>query len=217
MNSIIPIVEESNRLLAEAIKHFGLTVPAENIVVTVQSKGRKNALGWFWHGRWNSELPGEAKHGKKLASEGSDLRQHLHEINLCAEHLRDSDMGEVLIHELAHAENDHQGIKDCAGRRHNKKFKVMAERLGLEVEKSGSLGFAFTKLAGPAEAFLKKIAFKREVFQLSRLGEGSKKSKPGSRLVKVECPECGYVIRTTQKWIDQGVPTCACGTEMGVA
>jgi hypothetical protein len=199
-NSIVPLIEEANRVLAAAITHYGLQVPAENIVVTIQTKGRRNAVGWFWHGRWQPSAP-------KATS--------LHEINMSAEHLRDHNMGELLLHELAHAENDHLGIRDCAGRRHNKKFKVMAERLGLTVEKSGSLGFAFTDLGQPAKDFLTKISYKSEIFELSRVGEsGVKGKKPGSRLLKCECPDCGYTIRTTQKWLDTGLPVCACGTEM---
>lgn len=38
--------------------------------------------------------------------------------------------------------------------------------------------------------------------------------KQTTRLLKVECPECGYVIRVTQKWIETGLPTCPCGTMM---
>jgi hypothetical protein len=201
-NTITPLIEEAHRVLGEAIKHFALTVPKDNIVVTIQSKGRKNAVGWFWHGRWSPEK-------KKSA---------LHEINMSAEHLRDHNMGELLLHELAHAENDHQGIKDCAGRRHNKKFKVMAERLGLKVEKGpASLGFAFTDLDAPAKQFLDGIKFKREIFELCRLSAEPKGGKPGSRLLKCECPECGYVVRTTAKWLAVGTPTCPCGKEMEAA
>jgi hypothetical protein len=31
---------------------------------------------------------------------------------------------------------------------------------------------------------------------------------PGSRLIKVDCPECGYTLRTTRRWLSAGVPTC---------
>jgi len=200
-NSITPLIDESNRLLAEAIKHFKLTVPMENIVVTIQSKGRKNAIGWFWRDRWAN--------GKK---------PKLHEINLSAEWLTKHDMSETLIHELAHAENHHRGIDDTdkSGRRHNKKFKSMAEQLGLIVEKAGSLGFAFTKLGPDAISFLDKAKFNKELFSMCRLVPTTKVAA-GSRLVKCECAECGYVARITQKWIDTGLPTCPCGNDMEVA
>lgn len=197
-NSITPLIEESNRVLGEAIKHFGLKVPLSKITVTIQSKGRRNALGWFWASRW--------AHKKTIS----------HEINLSAEHLNEHNMGETLIHELAHAENHHNEIQDTdkTGRRHNKKFKAQAEALGLEVEKSGSLGWAFTKLTPVSEKFLDGIKFDRSLFELFRAGVTSKGTKVGTRMLKCECPDCGYVVRTTQKWLDIGLPTCACGTKM---
>ncbi len=47
-------------------------------------------------------------------------------------------------------------------------------------------------------------------------GEGGADApkKQGTRLLKVECPGCGYVVRTTAKWLTVGVPTCPCGEEM---
>jgi hypothetical protein len=84
----------------------------------------------------------------------------------------------------------------------------------MPVEQSKSLGFAHTDLGPAAKDFLDGIKFKKEIFELSRVGEGAKGSKPGSRLLKCECPACGYTIRTTQKWLDIGTPTCPCGDEM---
>jgi hypothetical protein len=43
------------------------------------------------------------------------------------------------------------------------------------------------------------------------------RKKQGTRLLKVICGACGYTIRTTQQWIDTGLPTCVCGSEMEVA
>lgn len=45
----------------------------------------------------------------------------------------------------------------------------------------------------------------------------SGRKKRGTRLLKVFCGNCGYTIRTTQQWIDTGLPTCACGSEMALA
>lgn len=191
---LIPLITESNRLIAEAVKHFSLTVKPENILVTVQSKGRRNAIGWFWQSRWKT---------------AQDKKNFRHEINLSAEWLTDHDMGETLIHELAHAENHALEIQDTdkTGRRHNKHFKSMAERLGLVVEKSKSLGFAFTDLGPEAKSFLAKINFNRTVFELCRVAQ-TKGSKQTTRLLKCECPECGYTVRVTQKWLDVGAPLC---------
>lgn len=209
-SSIIPIISESERVLAGAITHFGLTVKPEQIRITVQSKGRKQAIGWFAPHYW---LRDKAKGAAKGETSG------MHEINLSAEHLQNHDMGELILHELAHAENNVLGIKDCSnGRMHNKKFKVMAEKLGLEVHpRDKSVGYGFTDLAAGGKEFLAKVKFDRAVFNSYRGGGFSRGKKPGSRLLKCECPECGYVCRTTQKWIDDvGAPHCPDHGEMGV-
>jgi hypothetical protein len=40
------------------------------------------------------------------------------------------------------------------------------------------------------------------------------RKKQTTRMVKVACPDCGYTLRTTAKWLEVGVPTCYCGCEM---
>lgn len=35
-----------------------------------------------------------------------------------------------------------------------------------------------------------------------------KKKKQTTRLIKVECPACGYIIRVTRSWLLVGVPYC---------
>ena len=40
--------------------------------------------------------------------------------------------------------------------------------------------------------------------------------KVGSRLVKLECPGCGYVLRSTRRWIGDGTPWCVCGVRFEV-
>lgn len=196
-NPIEPLIEEAERTIREAVKHFTLKVPAAQIVVTIASAGRKQAVGWFGADHWRNCKP-----------------DGIHEINLCSEYLKTHDMGELILHELAHAENRTLGIRDCAGRMHNKKFKTMAERLGLVVkDRDSSVGYGFTDLADGGKDFLKKIAFKHKLFCLARLSGGPKK-KAGSRLIKCACPSCGYTVRTTQKWIEAGLPICPCGETM---
>lgn len=199
-NSLTPLIVEAERVVKEAIKFFALKTDPNSICVTVQSKGRRNAVGWFWAGRWVS------KQDKKSKA--------FNEINMSAEHLVDHHMGELMLHELAHAENNTEGIKDCSGRVHNKHFKSMAERLGLEVKpRDKSVGFGFTDLAQGAKDFLKGIKFDEALFSTYR-GPTPKTCKVGSRMLKCECPDCGYVARITLKWINVGLPTCPCGQEM---
>jgi len=203
--SLAPLIEEAERTLCEAIKFFTLKTTPESICVTIQTKGRRKAVGWFWAGRWI--IPGKTKKGNVPA---------YNEINMSAELLSSHNMGELLLHELAHAENNTCGTKDCSGRVHNKHFKSMAEHLGLEVKpRDKSVGYGYTELAQAGEDFLKKIVFKRELFTSCRVVDGPKAAS-GGRLLKLECGGCGYVIRSTQKWIDTGTPTCICGDEFHV-
>lgn len=41
----------------------------------------------------------------------------------------------------------------------------------------------------------------------------------GSRMLLVKCADekCGYSLRTTRMWIDKGLPTCFCGSDMAEA
>ena len=44
------------------------------------------------------------------------------------------------------------------------------------------------------------------------------RKKQGARLIKCECPECGYIARVARQWIDdQGAPHCPSHGEMTVA
>lgn len=38
--------------------------------------------------------------------------------------------------------------------------------------------------------------------------------KQSTRMIKVVCPEDGYIVRTTAKWLEVGMPSCPCGTQM---
>ena len=104
-------------------------------VITIQSKGRRAAYGWFWDCTWKS---------------GDDVRP---EINISAEHLSRSAHAimETLIHEMAHMINAKRKVKDCnAAQYHNKNFKTTAEAIGLTVSKMGTHGYAKTELGDKA-------------------------------------------------------------------
>jgi len=40
--------------------------------------------------------------------------------------------------------------------------------------------------------------------------------KQTTRMIKAECPSCGYTARISQKWVDVGLPTCPCGDTLSV-
>lgn len=108
------------------------------------------------------------------------------------------EVGAILIHELVHAAG-------CKG--HGKDFRRVATGMGLE-------GKMTSTHAG--ESCVKRI----EAF-ISEHGEyphavlsGNNGKKQTTRLLKIECSYCGFIARTTAKWLDEiGPPACACSGE----
>lgn len=114
---------------------------------------------------------------------------------------------DILLHEMVHA-----ALGIAAG--HKKPFKDLATALGLE-------GKMTATVAG--EALQARIAAEvlavLPLYPHACLSAAEKAGKAKTYLVKAECPDCGYTVRTTQKWLDQvGAPICPCNDEpMGVS
>lgn len=115
---------------------------------------------------------------------------------------------DVLTHELVHA------VDDCANG-HKGAFLELARKVGLE-------GKATATVAGEAlQAELDLIVEQLGEYPHAVLGgtpddsaEGPKKQ--GTRMLKLVCasdPVDGYTVRTTQKWLDLGMPSCPCCAE----
>lgn len=103
----------------------------------------------------------------------------------------------TLIHEIVHAV---VGIKE----KHNKVFGKCARAVGLEGKLTATFG---------SEELLKKCnAFVKRLGEYPHAKLDPRKSpvkKQGTRLIKCECSKCGYVVRTTRKWLDEvGPPRC---------
>lgn len=111
----------------------------------------------------------------------------------------------TLAHELVHAINHAAGQ---AG--HGRCFAKIAKRLGLEGRMTA------THAGKQLQAKLDTISRELNNYPHAALtlGAGQIKAKQSTRMLKVTCPECGYTLRTTRQWLDVGVPTCPCGTEM---
>lgn len=109
-----------------------------------------------------------------------------------AEPLRVAD---VLTHELVHTH--HSGHKA-------KTFGKLARTLHLEGKLTATTG---------GEAF--KQAFGKAIADLGAYPHGAMHEKAratgsqSTRLLKASCPDCGYCVRITRKWIDlSGPPAC---------
>lgn len=110
---------------------------------------------------------------------------------------------DVVAHEIAHVVAGHD-----TG--HGKGFREIATKIGLTGKMTATVaGEDLIPVLRDYSAFLG--AYPHASLSSER-GKGPKKQ--GTRLLAATCPDCGYKIRVTQKWIDTaGLPTCPCGGE----
>jgi hypothetical protein len=105
---------------------------------------------------------------------------------------------DILVHECVHSV-----VGALAG--HKGPFKRVALSVGLTGKMTATT--AGPELAEWCAGFIAKHG-EYPAGSLSKADSGRKKQT--TRMVKCECAECGYVARTTRKWIDDmGAPYCA--------
>jgi hypothetical protein len=114
---------------------------------------------------------------------------------------------DVLAHELAHSI-----AGPTAG--HGAKFKKVAVSIGLAGKMTATIaGEGFVLIAARIIAMIGKYPGGT----IATI-DGAGPKKQTTRMVKCECGGCGYIVRTTQKWIDDvGAPHCPNDGEMEVA
>ena len=110
----------------------------------------------------------------------------------------------TLVHELVHCA---VGI-DC---KHRGSFPKVAKSLGLEGKMTATVAGETLK------ARLKELVEQLGEYPHARLIASNRPKTQGTRMILLRCPDCGYQVRTTQKWIEVGLPVCPCGIEMAVA
>ena len=183
--------------------YFGSALPP--MVITIMNS--KGAYGHFTVGKvWRAEA------------------EHLHEINISAEHLYRpiENIMATLQHEMVHYYCQLNGIADTSknGRYHNKNFKREAELRDLSISYQQYIGYSVTK---PTDAFItvlkthgieKPLDINRDGEQIGFSGIpigilgidgmngitgtdlGTEKKKTSTR--KYECPCCGNSFRATK-------------------
>lgn len=104
----------------------------------------------------------------------------------------------TLLHELLHAADD------CASS-HGPKFGRAVKAVGLKGKPTATLVEDDTELA----YYLETVAGWLGPYPHAALTPGwTMTKKQTTRMIKCSCEECGYTVRTTQKWIDVAVVTC---------
>lgn len=107
----------------------------------------------------------------------------------------------TLAHEMVHAADDGE-------HKHKGPFVRAVRDMGLEGKATATVaGEEFTEWA-------RLLDTKIGAYPHVALVPLSVEKKQTTRMLKLEAPCCGYVVRTTQKWLDIGVPSCPCGNEM---
>lgn len=114
----------------------------------------------------------------------------------------------TVLHEMIHA------VDDCQSG-HKGNFIVIARSVGLLPKFTSSMNRTeelTERLGGIAERL---GAFPHAALDvMGRAADTPKKQE--ARMLKVVCPDDGYLVRTTAKWLEVGMPSCPCGTEMGL-
>jgi hypothetical protein len=105
---------------------------------------------------------------------------------------------DVLVHEVGHAV---VGVKA----KHGAKFKAFMRHVGLEGKATSTV--AGERLQADIRCWLEKLGEYPHA-SLEKMASDTPK-KQSTRMIKCECEQCGYVARTTRKWIDDvGPPHC---------
>ena len=108
----------------------------------------------------------------------------------------------TLVHELIHASDDGES-------KHAGDFRERAKAIGL----TGKMTATF---AGDAlQARLEVLAAELGSYPHAEINPLlSAVPKQTTRMILLKCPDDGYSVRTTRKWIDVGMPSCPCGERM---
>lgn len=168
--------------------------------ITIQRAKRPGNLGWF--------------STDKIWVNKADEKDMRHEINISAEHLAGDiyDIVDTLQHEMVHYSNRVSDIKDCNGNIHNKRFKVLAEQVGLICEKSKKYGWGTTRPSEGFRAYIDaEIHPEMEAFTYFRNTALVAKPLAEKKVFKYTCPTCDLVVHAKA---DKRIICGACDTEL---
>ena len=192
-NSLIPAIKEGERFINFLNNKFKLGLP-QNFIISF-NKQKKNKLGDF--------TP------KENPTHFIRDKEKLHTITINTLHLKGNPY-ETLAHELAHFVNEHKGVKDCTSNQyHNKKFKVVAEKLLLKVEKLDKKGYSKTSPTEEFKKMLKEFKQDTQAFKIFQETEENAK-KQTTRNYLFTCENECFKVRCGDRAFN-GI--CSCGKD----
>jgi len=172
--------------------------PCAMVIATGGRGGKVVKLGHWWEDKWSATADQEVRKGECLIASES--------LNTPAEAIFGT-----LLHEAAHALASARGIQDVSrgSQYHNKKYKVLAEELGMEVQKMGNRGWAHTQVPPEVlKAYASTVEALRDVLKFYKRADAQAVGKQKSRMLKLEC-SCGRVIRAARSVITDGGIHCS--------
>lgn len=112
----------------------------------------------------------------------------------------------VLTHELCH-------VADQNENGHTGRFKTLATAVGLTGKMTETT--AGEELTERLRALSEELGPFPHAALAAAVGSGSTTHKQATRMLKLQAIKCcDYTVRTTRKWIDEGLPSCPHGIEM---
>jgi hypothetical protein len=108
----------------------------------------------------------------------------------------------VLLHEVLHA---------AVAPTHTAAYAQACTDLGLEPHGPDTDPWNRTRPGKYFQATWAPVLAMMGEYPHAPLLAGVNKVKQGTRMLKCVCPSCGWTFRATTKWVDKGLPTCACG------
>ena len=177
------LVRLSDLMRAEIETRAGLTFPPYRVTCGFPSRGGELGRKTRVRGQcWAAEAS-EDQHAEIFISPVEDDRDIV---------------AAILAHEMIHAALPQAG--------HGKAFQVAASKIGHVAPFTSSAPTpAFMAWAGPLLDRLPAYPHRR----LNALVPVAQPKKQSARLLKAECPECGYTVRVTRKWVvEVGPPHC---------
>jgi hypothetical protein len=180
----------------QAIRARQPQIPPVVVVIASGTDGRQARWGHHAPQRWRVGLEDRAE----IMISGEGLKRGASAV-----------LG-TLLHEAAHALAAARGIKDSSrqGRYHNKRYKILAEELGITVEHDPRLGWSITTV--PESTLL---SFARQLYELQNaitLWRHDEHAPAGTtrrstNLIAAACP-CGRSIRIAASTLAEAPVTC---------
>jgi hypothetical protein len=200
-----PLIAALERAWSDVRRRHPELPPAVLITGSGSEGPRRRAvlrLGHFAAGRWQAAARAEAELPEIFVG-GEGLERGARPVLA------------TLLHEAAHALADVRGIKDTSrqGRYHNRRFKALAEELGLQIDQAPGIGWSATTLPdATAERYADTIAALEQAITIYRRHErGGPEPAQRSKVAACVCG-CPRRIRVAPGVLAAGPIICGvCG------